>query len=138
MSTAGTDFLLASGKFYQGVYVTVRDVSNFPINHAAIQNLTPQSGVSLGAQNNNGGRYGWVSFGTTVSGKYYLLPPQPLSYMQQVFLPSESRCTVCRIWLIDGVEADIVVNWVSDFTLVLGQVMQILTRLSAGILLKSQ
>jgi len=128
MTQVNTDFLLKPGNTYSAVRVTVTAVTKYPMNHGPEQSLTTGGGMSVGRQNNNGGRYGWVTFGKQTIKGYFLYPKQDLNYFNQVFEPPVEGCTVLRVWLAPGVNADLEVDSLNWVTKVLIQLVKALVQ----------
>jgi hypothetical protein len=138
--SVNTDFQLVAGNFFTAVYVSVSSVSKFPVDHAPEQNLDASGAILKVSEENNGGQYGWVtfgkrhtSFGKGIGAGWFFYPAQKLNYSRQIFEPPSADCDYMRIWLKPGVIlSDISCDTVNAFNKVLKQVVDILTRKAAN------
>lgn len=132
MST-NTDLICQLGNVFTNIRISITRVTNGVEDHAALQQIQPAGGLIGDNSNNNGGRYGWLSWGKAVSGTPYWEHTVPINYYNQTFNPPDKTYTCCRIWLKFNVQADIYVNNISGWILVVDKyVQQLLPLLKPG------
>jgi hypothetical protein len=131
-----TDCVLSSGNVYKAVQIDILSVSGPVENNAALQQFTVTGAGAPSSANNNGGEYGWISFGKSApppaSGIYYF-PAQKVTYFKQSFLPPDSNCSALRVWMKKNVVFVVTVTPISQMIGVIdGIVTQLLPLLKPG------
>jgi hypothetical protein len=131
MTLANTDFYLGETTFYQQLRVQVTGVTKLAQNNAPSMSFSGPGIVDASGQNNQGGRYGYVSFGIMLNGTIFWYPHFPLNYFNQVFEPQGLQCNCARIWLVPGVTAKYTADKFTALDVILEALVKVLVQKAA-------
>ena len=102
MPVQNTDFVCPPGFFVNKIQVIILKPGDRVANHPA-QSGIDAAGWIPGIDNNDGGLYGWFSWGNNKGGLSSWAETFPLNYQDQTFVAPDGKRNCCRVWLKFGV-----------------------------------